>query len=212
MDWSVVAAVLLLALILALLLGFTVRVVGGVFSAKIRKKIRAHPFLHSPWFLLCLAIIYLVISEGFLRQPLEDADMEDHFHEHKLELTNLVTMLREDDKIEFLTDSFIHPERIVEEKRWGQYRNLMASIGVRSISAYWGPTPKITFRLNGGAYFGSFQKGYVYSTREPGPIRDNLDRSRNDLPPLRTPGFTKRFRAIGVFILKTKAIDKYRGI
>lgn len=180
---------LLIALILLVLLGFTVRVVGGVFSPKIRKKIRTHPFLHFLWFLLCMGIICLVIPVNFLWQPPEDAEMVGRFQTYKSELTNLVTMLREDDKIKYLTDSFIEPEGIVEEKRLDQYRNLMASIGVGSIYIYrdYPPEiriPEIKFRLiNSGGPLRRFSKGYAYSTREPGSIKDNLDRSRNDLPP-----------------------------
>jgi hypothetical protein len=179
-----VVFILLIALILLVLLGFTVRVVGGVFSTKIRKKIRTHPFLHFLWFLLCMGIIYLVIPVNFPWQPPKDAKMVDHFHTYKSELKILVTMLREDDKIKYLTDSFIEPEGIVEEKRWDQYRNLMASIGVGSIYIYRDFPPEIKFCLfNGGGPLGGFSKGYAYSTREPGPIKDNLDRSRSDLPP-----------------------------
>ena len=183
MNASDVVSILLIVLIPLAFLGFTVQVVGGVFSPKIRKKIRAHPFLHFLWFLLCLGIFYQVIFVNFLQQLPEDADVEDHFHEHKSELTDLVTMLREDGKIQFLSDSFIDPEGIVEEKRWDQYQNLMASINVSIITADWAPTPKVTFHLNAGANFARFKKGFVYSTRQPGPTKDNLDRSRKDLAP-----------------------------
>lgn len=50
MNVSVVVSILLIALILLTLVGFAIRVVGGAFSPKIRKKIRAHPVLHFLWF------------------------------------------------------------------------------------------------------------------------------------------------------------------
>lgn len=109
--------------------------------------------------------------------------MEDHFHKHKGALTNLVTILREDDDIQFLTDSSISPEGIVEEKRWDQYRNLMARIGLTSISSNWGRSPEITFRLKSFTPYARFVKGYVYSTRQPETIKENLDGSHDDLAP-----------------------------
>ena len=39
-------------------LGFAVRALRGIFSSRIREKIRAKPLLHIGWFLLSLAIAY----------------------------------------------------------------------------------------------------------------------------------------------------------
>ena len=180
MNSSDVVSIILIVLIALAVLGFTVRVVGGLFSPKIRKKIRAHPNFHSLWFLFCLGIFFLV----FPRQPPTDADMVDYFHKHKPELLNLVTMLREDVEVKWIDDSYISPESIIDEKRWSRYRHLMASASVRSISVYRVPMHKIEFHLiHGGDFLRRFSKGCVYSTREPGPIKDNLDRSRNHLTP-----------------------------
>ena len=51
-------AVVLFALFVLPPLGFAVQAVRGIFSAKIRKKFRAKPFLHIGWFLLSLAIVF----------------------------------------------------------------------------------------------------------------------------------------------------------
>jgi hypothetical protein len=49
--------VIIVALFILVPLGFTVQAVRGIFSSKVREKIRAKPFLHIGWFLLSLAII-----------------------------------------------------------------------------------------------------------------------------------------------------------
>jgi len=51
-------AVVLFALFILPPLGFAVQAVRGIFSAEIRRKFRAKPFLHIGWFLLSLAIIF----------------------------------------------------------------------------------------------------------------------------------------------------------
>ena len=51
-------AVVLFALFIFPPLGFTVQAIRGIFSAEIRDKFRAKPFLHIGWFLLSLAIIF----------------------------------------------------------------------------------------------------------------------------------------------------------
>jgi hypothetical protein len=50
-------ALVLFALFIFAPLGFAVQAVRGIFSAEIRKKFKAQPFLHIGWFLLSLAII-----------------------------------------------------------------------------------------------------------------------------------------------------------
>jgi hypothetical protein len=50
-------AVVIVALFMLVPLGFAVQAVRGIFSSKIRKKIRAQPFLHLVWFILSLTII-----------------------------------------------------------------------------------------------------------------------------------------------------------
>jgi len=174
-------AVLSILLIIVLILGFVVRVIAGVFSAKIRQKIKAHPFLHLLWFLLCLAIISPFFSSC---QPQADVDMIKHFHEHKAEFTSLLEMLRENPKLEAISDSGkISPEGVIDNKRVHQYRTLMERANLRSISAYWGWPGGIKFRLEGDGYSLRFDKGYTYSAVEPQPIKDSLDDSYDDLTP-----------------------------
>jgi hypothetical protein len=58
-------AVVMFALFILVPLGFAVRAVRGIFSSKIRKKIKAKPFLHIGWFLISLAIIFPFFSMFF---------------------------------------------------------------------------------------------------------------------------------------------------
>jgi hypothetical protein len=50
-------AFIIVALFVLVPLSFAVQAVRGIFSSKIRKKIRAKPFLHIVWFILSLVII-----------------------------------------------------------------------------------------------------------------------------------------------------------
>ena len=176
-----VLAALSILLIIALILGFFVRVFGGVFSAKIRQKIKAHPFLHLLWFLLCLAIISPFFSSC---RPQADADMIGHFHEHKAEFTNLLEMLTENPKLDSIYDSGkISPEGLIDNERVLQYRTLMERADLRSVSAYRGWPGGIKFCLEREGYIFRFDKGYTYSAVEPGPIRDSLDDTLDDLTP-----------------------------
>ena len=176
-----VLAALSILLIIALILGFVVRVFGGVFSAKIRQKIKAHPFLHLLWFLLCLAIISPFFSSC---QPQADVDMIKHFHEHKAEFLSLLGMLKENPELESISDSGkISPEGVIDNKRVYQYRTVMDRADLRSISAFGGWSGGIKFRLEGEGYSLRFDKGYTYSAEEPQPIKDSLDHSYDDVPP-----------------------------
>jgi hypothetical protein len=57
--------VVMFALFILVPLGFAVQAVRGIFSAEIRKKFRAKPFLHIWWFLLSLVIIFPFFSLSF---------------------------------------------------------------------------------------------------------------------------------------------------
>ena len=176
-----VLAVLSILLIIALILGFVVRVFGGVFSAKIRQKIKAHPFLHLLWFLLCLAIIAPFFSSC---RPQADADMIKHFHEHKAEFTSLLAMLTENPKLESIYDSGrISPEGVIDNDRVYKYRTLMERADLVSIYSHWGRPGGITFHPERGYYSRGFDKGYTYSAEEPQPIKDSLDESYDDVTP-----------------------------
>ena len=181
MDVTVVAAILVIVLIIALTLAFVVRVFGGVFSAKIRQKIKAHPFLHLLWFLLCLAIISPFFSSC---RPQADADMIEHFHEHKAEFTSLLAMLTENPKLESIYDSGrISPEGVIDNDRVYKYQTLMERADLVSIYSHWGRPGGITFRPERGYYSRGFDKGYTYSALQPQPIKGSLDDSQDDLTP-----------------------------
>ena len=174
-------AVLSILLIVAVILGFVVRVFAGVFSAKTRQKIKAHPFLHLLWFILFLAIISLFYSSC---QPQADVDMIKHFHEHKAEFTSLLEMLRENPELKFIYDSGeISPKGVIDHKRVYQYRTLMERADLRSISGYRGWPWGTRFCLEREGYIFAFDKGYTYSAEEPEPIKDSLDDALDDLTP-----------------------------
>ena len=62
---AVTGATVFFALFILAPLGFAVRAVRGIFSAEIRKKVRAKPFLHIVWLLLSLTIIFPFLAVSF---------------------------------------------------------------------------------------------------------------------------------------------------
>jgi len=108
--------------------------------------------------------------------------MISHFQQHESDFVLLQEMLKKDSKVQHLWHDSITPEGVIDSQQWDSYRKVMKRSGIIGIHTSWHQAPEITFRTSPLNY-SSLDKGYVFSTTQPEPIKDALDIDRKDIPP-----------------------------
>jgi hypothetical protein len=111
-----------------------------------------------------------------------DADVIEHFYQHRSEFTQLAEMMRADQQIQYISESQFTPCESLEFGRFSLHKNLMnqtKGFGLRSDADQ---PHQINFLRKDGYANAKFVKGYVYMNSEPHDIVASLDGGYRDLP------------------------------
>lgn len=194
-----------IALFIVSPIGLTIRLILGIFSSEIRKKIKARPFLHILGFILFLIIIFPFLFIERIQMP-ADIDVAEHFYRNKSEFTKLAEMLSEDNQVRYISQSLVSPCDLLEGERFGQYKDLIDQTELLCIRSNAGQPQEITFLRKDCYATSKFVKGYVYANSEPHTLKASLDDGYRDLP--RRSRMHKRIEKNWYIYLEHQEIDK----
>ena len=180
LAFGVAAFILILFLVLPVVLA--IRLVLGIFSAKIRLGIKARPFLHILGAIFFALLIFPFLSIGWIQIP-ADVDVIEHFYNYRSEFTQLAEMLHADPQIRYISEYLVLTCGSPEMEKFNRYRDLIKQTALFGLRSDAGPPPYITFLRKDGYANAKFVKGYVYMNAEPHGLVVSLDDGYNDLPP-----------------------------
>jgi len=175
-------AALCLILFIVLPVVLAIRLVLAIFSAKIRMRIKARPFLHILGAIFFTLLIFPFLFIEWIQMP-ADADVIEHFHENKSEFSKLAEMMRLDQQIQYISESQFTPCESLEFERFSLYKDLMNQTALFGLRSHLGQPHHITFLRKDGYANAKFIKGYVYMNSEPQTIVRSLDSGFRHLPP-----------------------------
>ena len=89
--------------------------------------IKARPFLHILGAISCILIIFPFLFIEWIQIP-ADADVIEHFYQHRFEFTKLAEMMRADQQIQYISESQFTPCESLEFERFSRYKNLYKKI------------------------------------------------------------------------------------
>jgi hypothetical protein len=168
-------------LIFVLPIALTIRLALGIFSAKIRIGIKAHPFLHILGAIFFTLLIIPFMFIGWIQIP-ADADVIENFYNNRSEFKQLAEMLLEDSHVRYISENLVLTCGSPEMEKFNRYQGLINQTALFGLRSDAGQSRKITFLRKDGYANAKFVKGYVYMNSDPSDMVASLDGGYRDLP------------------------------
>ncbi len=159
-----------------------IRLALGIFSAKIRSGIKAHPFLHMLGAIFFTLLIIPFMFIGWIQIPV-DADVIENFYNNRYEFKQLAEMLLEDSHVRYISENLVLTCGSPEMEKFNRYQELINQTALFGLRSNFGPSQQITFLRQDGYANAKFVKGYVYMNSVPQDMVASLDDNYRNLPP-----------------------------
>ena len=174
-------ALLLFILFIVLPTVLTIRLFLAIFSAKIRKGIKARPFLHILGAIFSTLLIFPFLYIERIQIP-ADAEVTHHFYKNQSKFLKLVEMLSEDQQIHYISPSLVLRCGPLEVERYRQYTDLVNQTALLGLRSHWDRAREIAFLRKDCYANANFIKGYVFMNSEPHHTVASLDDGFKELP------------------------------
>ncbi|MGM0502713.1 MAG: hypothetical protein ACQERJ_09290 [Bacillota bacterium] len=86
--------------------------------------------------LILISICILLLLSGCSSTPPSDKILINNFRDNKSDFKKLITMFKEDKKLEYVSLNMISPMEAIGEKRKKEYQDLLKKLKVKQIKSY----------------------------------------------------------------------------